>query len=141
MSIGVVIVGHGDLGQALVGSAALILGEQTNVAAVSLNPQDNLESCHGALMSGIEQLDTSQGVIVLADLFGGTPCNAAALGQRERSYPVVAGVNLPMLLEVLMSRDTVASADELTSIALEAGSKSIVDVGAQLGSRINPSHS
>ncbi len=141
MSIGVVIVGHGDLGQALVGSASLILGEQTNIAAVSLSPQDNLESCHSALMNGIEQLDTSQGLIVLADLFGGTPCNAAALGQRERPYPVVAGVNLPMLLEVLLNRDSVASADELNSIALEAGCKSIVDVGALLRTRGNPSQS
>jgi mannose/fructose/sorbose-specific phosphotransferase system IIA component len=132
MSIGVMIVGHGDLGQALVASAALILGEQDNIAAVSLKPQDNLETCQCALTNGIEHLDTSQGVIVLADLFGGTPCNAAALGQRERSYPIVAGANLPMMLEVLLSRDHVTSVDELASIALEAGTKSIIDVGAQL---------
>jgi mannose/fructose/sorbose-specific phosphotransferase system IIA component len=140
MSIGVIIVGHGDLGQALVSSASLILGEQENVAAVSLKPQDNLETCQCALMIGMEQLNSSQGVIVLADLFGGTPCNAAALGQRERSYPIVAGVNLPMLLEVLLSRDQVTSVDELTSIALEAGSKSIIDVGAQLRARSTPSN-
>jgi mannose/fructose/sorbose-specific phosphotransferase system IIA component len=139
MSIGVLIVGHGDLGQALVSSALMIVGEQDNVAAVSLKPQDNLETCQCALKIGIERLNGSQGVIVLADLFGGTPCNAAALGQRERSYPIVAGVNLPMLLEVLLSRDQVTSVDELTSIALEAGSKSIIDVGALLRARSTPS--
>jgi mannose/fructose/sorbose-specific phosphotransferase system IIA component len=141
MSIGVIVVAHGDLGQALVASASLILGEQDNVAAVSLKPQDNLETCQSALTTGIEQLDSSQGVIVLADLFGGTPCNAAALGQRDRSYPIVAGANLPMLLEVLLGRDQAASADELTGIALEAGSKSIIDVGAALRARSTPSKS
>ena len=140
MSIGVVIIGHGDLGPALVGSASLILGEQTNIATVSLNPQDNLESCQCAFKSGIEKLDISQGVIVLADLFGGTPCNAAALGLRDRAYPVVAGVNLPMLLEVLLSRDQVETVDELRRIALETGTKSIVDVSAQLRAGNHPAN-
>ncbi len=141
MSIGVIIAGHGDLGQALIGSAELILGSQENITAIGLKPQDNLDICQCALMSGMGQLDISQGVIVLADLFGGTPCNAAALGERDRYYPIVAGVNLPMVLEVLLNRDCVASVDALAEIALEAGRTSIVDVGAQLRSRNNPSGS
>lgn len=141
MTIGIIIAGHGDLGQALIGSAELILGPQENVAVVGLKPQDNLEICQCALMSGMGQLDISQGVIVLADLFGGTPCNAAALGARDRFYPIVAGVNLPMVLEVLLNRDCAESVDALAQVAFEAGRSGIVDVGAQLRSRSIPSGS
>jgi len=133
--MGVVIAAHGDLGQALIDSAELILGPQENVSAVSLAPQENLESCLCSLLEGINLLDTSQGVIVLADLFGGTPCNASALGVRQRDYPVVSGVNLPMLLEIFLNRDCVQSVDEMVEIALEAGHTGIVDVGAVLKAR------
>ena len=129
---GIVVASHGDLASALISSAEMIVGSQDNVAAVCLDPEDNLEACHDALCAAIDRVQTDAGVIVLIDLFGGTPGNAAALGLRERSYPVVAGVNLPMLLEVLMSRLGSLSLKELTEIALQAGHNSIIDVGARL---------
>jgi mannose/fructose-specific phosphotransferase system component IIA len=83
-------------------------------------------------MDGIDRLDTSQGVVVLVDLFGGTPCNAAALGARERLFPIVSGANLPMLLEILLNRECGLSVEELVDLTLEAGRASIVDVSAKL---------
>jgi mannose/fructose/sorbose-specific phosphotransferase system IIA component len=129
--MGIVVASHGDLASALISSAEMIIGSQENVAAVCLDPKDNLEACHNALCAAIDQVQTDAGVIVLIDLFGGTPANAAVLGLRERSYPIVAGVNLPMLLEVLMSRQGGLSAKELTEVALQAGQDSIIDVGAR----------
>lgn len=137
MSItGVVVASHGDLARALINSAQLIVGEQDNIVAVCLDPQDNLEACFDALCCAIDQVQTDAGVMVLIDLFGGTPGNAAALGLRERSHPVVAGVNLPMLLEVMLSRSSGLSEAELTEVALQAGQSSIIDVRARLEAQI-----
>jgi mannose/fructose/sorbose-specific phosphotransferase system IIA component len=134
--IGVVIASHGDLAQALISSAEMIVGAQEGVVTVCLDPQDNLEACHDQLCSAIDGVQSEAGVIVLIDLFGGTPGNAAVLGLRERTYSVVAGANLPMLLEVLMSRGSGISVKELTDIALQAGQSSIIDVGARFEAQL-----
>lgn len=126
---GIVVASHGELASALISSAEMIVGSQDNITAVCLDPEDNLEACLDALCAAIDQVQTDAGVIVLIDLFGGTPGNAALLGLRERSYPVVAGVNLPMLLEVSMNRLGGLSTKELTEIAMQAGHNSIIDVG------------
>jgi mannose/fructose-specific phosphotransferase system component IIA len=95
-----------------------------------------LETCHGQLCDAVDQTQTAAGVLVLIDLFGGTPGNAAALGLRDRSYAVVSGVNLPMLLEVLLSRSSGISVKELVDIALQAGQSSIIDVGARFEAQL-----
>ncbi|MBI1801682.1 MAG: PTS sugar transporter subunit IIA [Chloroflexi bacterium] len=130
--VGLVIASHGDLSRALLNTAEMIVGPQDGVQAVCLHPQDSLEHCHRSLQEAIGQVDRGGGVLVLIDLFGGTPGNAAALGLRERWYPVVAGVNLPMLLEVLMNRDGSLSAAELSALALQAGQAGLIDVSARL---------
>lgn len=130
-STGVVVASHGELARELINSAEMIVGAQDNISAVCLDPQDNLETCHEALSAAIEQVRTSAGVIVLIDLFGGTPGHAAALGLREQSYPIVAGANLPMLLEILVSRSRGLSETDLADIALQVGRDSIIDVGAR----------
>lgn len=138
MVIGVVIVAHGDLSTALISSAELILGAQENVVGVRLTPQDNLDTCLCSLGEGLTQVDSSEGVLILVDLFGGTPCNAAALSARDRSFPIVSGVNLPMLLEVLTNRDCGLSPEELAGLAIQAGQSSILDVSAQLKPKARP---
>jgi mannose/fructose/sorbose-specific phosphotransferase system IIA component len=128
--IGVVLASHGELACAMLASAELIVGQQANVAAVCLEPDDSLESFNVRLCQAVDGAERGAGVLVLIDLFGGTPANAAAMGLCDREYSVVAGANLPMLLEVLMSRDSGLSVTELCQLALEAGRSAIVDVGA-----------
>lgn len=130
--IGVVVASHCDLAHAFIASAEVIVGAQTDVAAVCLAPEDNLESCRSALLDAVNQVDHGNGAIVLIDLFGGTPCNAAALTLRDHACVVVTGVNLPMLIEILMSREGASSMDELAALAVQAGRSSIIDVGAQI---------
>jgi PTS system mannose-specific IIB component len=130
--IGIVVASHGTLAQSLIATAELIVGAQDALAAACLDPQDSLETCCDALQAALAAVDQDAGVMVLIDLFGGTPGNAAALGLSTRSYPVIAGVNLPMLLEVLMSRESAQSPDELAQIALQAGHDGIINVGARL---------
>lgn len=133
--IGVVVGGHCELSRALIASAEMIAGHQQDVATVCLAEGDDLESCHCSLEDAIAEVDHGAGVIILIDLFGGTPSNAAALSLRNHAWPVVAGVNLPMLIEVLMSRDSVASVQALAELALDAGRSGIIDVAAQMRSR------
>lgn len=130
-SVSVVIAAHGDLAHALRQSAEMIIGEQDGVVAVALNPQDNLDNLQTTIREAIDQADGSAGVIVLIDLFGGTPSNAAALCLAERWVPIVSGVNLPMLLEVLLNRGSLSPA-ELAVLALESGTRGIIDITARL---------
>ena len=112
----IIVVTHGPLAAALLKSAQMILGEKlSDVEAVCLGPQDNLESARAKVelaLAGAEMEKTSgaweasavsSGVLVLVDLFGGTAGNAAAWALGDRSFEIVAGVNLPMLLEVLLN--------------------------------------
>jgi PTS system mannose-specific IIA component len=125
--VGIVIASHGDLARAILNSAEMIVGEQDNVVAVCLGPDDNLDSFHASLTTAIEQADGGAGVVVLIDLFGGTPGNAAALCLSQRELPIVSGVNLPMLLEVLLSRSALLP-EALAAHALNSGAKGIVDI-------------
>ena len=130
--IGVVVGGHCELSRALIASAEMIAGAQQDVATVCLSEGDNLESCRAAILAAIAQVDHGKGAIILIDLFGGTPSNAAALSLKDHEWPVVAGVNLPMLIEVLMNRDSVSSVEALSALAVEAGCSGIIDVAARM---------
>ena len=129
--VGIVIAAHGDLARALRDSAEMIVGAHDDVVTVSLEPQDNLETCQAALSAAIDTADRGAGAIVLVDLFGGTPSNAAALCLRQRRSEIVSGVNLPMLLEVLLRRSGL-TAEALATLASESGVKGIVDVAARM---------
>ena len=135
--IGVVITAHGDLAVALLRAAELIVGPQAGVAAVCLDPQDGPESHAAALQAALEQVDCGAGVLVLTDLFGGTPANTAALGLGQGALVVLCGVNLPMLLEVLTRRDEV-SLPALAAAALRAGRTGIIDAAATLNAHPSP---
>lgn len=129
--VGVVVASHGDLAEALIRSAEMIVGEQENVIAVGLDPKDNLDTLHATLDAAIEKVDRGAGAILLIDLFGGTPGNAATLSIGQRKLPAVSGVNLPMLLEVLISRQNM-SLEALSTHALASGVTGIVDIAARL---------
>jgi mannose/fructose/sorbose-specific phosphotransferase system IIA component len=129
--VGIVIATHGDLARALVSSAEMIVGAHSQVVTVSLSQHDSPETFQAALDAAIDQADAGRGVLVLIDLFGGTPGNAASISIQRRKLHVVSGVNLPMLLEVLLSR-SVMSAEELTAHALQSGKTGIVDIVARI---------
>ena len=97
-----IVTGHGTLAKALLASAEMILdGLPDNVLALDMTADNNLASMRNAACAATAETDT--GVLVLADLLGGTPANAAAWAAEQREIVVVCGVNLPMLLEVLVN--------------------------------------
>lgn len=127
----IILITHGPLAQALLESAEMILGEQTDVQAICLGREDNLETAHARVA---EALRVAGGeALALADLFGGTASNAAAWALQEHRFALVAGVNLPMLLEVLMNREGLDAA-ALAELAVQTGRQSVTDVGAMMSS-------
>lgn len=131
----VILITHGDLAAAFLHSAALVLGElPQDVHAVCLSCEDSLESARAKIDAVLENLLLEQGnreTLLLVDLYGGTAANAAAWASQTHKVEVVAGVNLPMLLEVLLNREEL-SIGELARLAIEKGREGIVDLIAAL---------
>jgi mannose PTS system EIIA component len=127
----IVLVGHATLANGVLDAAEMILGPQDDVHALGMTPdQDPAE-----LVATIQQVASTSSpggeLLVLADLFGGSPANAvAAAVLRESGAQLVTGLNLPMLLEVLTSGDT--SSADLAATATRAGAEGVLDAGRRL---------
>jgi PTS system mannose-specific IIA component len=103
--IGIVIVTHCNLGLELIRSAEFIVGSLGKAKAVSLNPEDQVETLRGKIAEAIEKMDTGNGVILFTDMFGGTPSNISLSFLAEGKVEVVTGVNLPMLVGLASKRE------------------------------------
>ena len=125
--IGIVIVTHGKFGTELLKSAELIIGEQKNVFTLGLEHGDNIEELRNQLKTAVEELDEGDGVLVLTDLFGGSPSNVAATNMEHLDFHSLTGVNLPMLIEALSMRECL-SIDELTNSSYNAGYEGIKNI-------------
>ena len=126
MTIAVVITTHGHAAKALLDTCEMIVGEQDNVRCVDFVPGENGEVLGGKIRAAAAELDTSAGLMLLVDLWGGTPFNAASLIADEReNCEVVCGVNIPMLVSVLMERDDTDDLATLVQIALNEGADGV----------------
>lgn len=127
--IGLVLAAHGPLPGALLESAAMIVGEFEQITKLSLMPGDSLEGLIDRLRAAAEEVDSGDGVLILLDLFGGTPSNAATLITQERlNTHAISGVNIPMLLEVLLSRQYQEDVNSLAETAFNSGNQGIVNI-------------
>lgn len=103
--VGLVIATHGDLSEALLRSMEMIIGAQPRVTALSLQLSDPVEEATARIAAAIESGDEGDGVLILTDMFGGTPSNLClALMGGSRSVEVVSGVSLPMVLKAVQAR-------------------------------------
>ncbi|GFZ32175.1 PTS mannose transporter subunit IID [Clostridium zeae] len=121
-----VIVGtHGEFSREIVNSSEMIFGKQDNLKYITFNPGEGSEDLVAKYEKSIEELDCEDGLLVMVDLFGGSPYNAASrVVVNKDKADIVTGVNLPMLLEVFALRDSM-SVEELVKIAEEAGNTGI----------------
>src|SRR5438105_10173518 len=103
--IGGLIVTHGRLAIELLNAAEQIVGEIHNVAAVSLGWHDDVDTAGGSIQKAIERVRTPDGVLILTDMFGGTPTNIASTFLNHGKVEVVTGVNLPMLIKFVQFGD------------------------------------
>jgi PTS system mannose-specific IIA component len=102
--IGVIITTHGSLGNELIKAAELIKGKLEGVSSVSVDQKKAMEEIKKEMSSSIKKLDSGQGVLILTDLFGGTPSNLSLSFLKEGKLEVVTGVNLPMMLKLYDKR-------------------------------------
>ncbi|AEH45272.1 PTS system fructose subfamily IIA component [Thermodesulfatator indicus DSM 15286] len=120
---GIIIAGHGRLPEELVTIGAFILGKIENVEPISIDPSEPASKIHDDLAKLIKKTDQGQGIVILTDLFGGTPSNIALSFLKPGYIEVVSGVNLPMLIKAVQNQDKTPS--ELAQILVEAGRKAI----------------
>lgn len=126
MTIAIVIGTHGWAAEQLLKTAEMLLGEQENVGWIDFVPGENAETLIEKYTAQLSRLDTSSGVLFLVDTWGGSPFNAASrIVVDKDQYEVVAGVNIPMLVETLMARDDNPTFDELVALAVETGREGV----------------
>ena len=103
--IGIVIVTHGQLGDALIDVADCILGQRSEgVISISININENVDNLREKIVEGIKKVDMNKGVLILTDMFGGTPSNLSYSFLEEGCLEVISGVNLPILIKAVNAR-------------------------------------
>ncbi len=130
--IGLVLVTHGRLAQEFVVAMEHVVGPQERIATVCIGPDDDMEERRADIATAIADVDTGRGVIVLTDLFGGTPSNLAISLMETGRVEVIAGINLPMLIRLGGARKAMKVA-EAVAAAREAGRKYISVASEVLG--------
>lgn len=127
--IGVLIATHGDMAKGMYDAIDMICGKPESVDYISLQRGQDSEAFGKELSNKIEELDTGDGVIVLADLMGATPMNQSSLLLfNNEKLNVITGVNLPMVAVAVMERDCVNNLQELIDKVIEDGKESICNV-------------
>jgi len=122
--IGMILVTHGRLAVELRSAMEHVVGEQRNVRTVCIGPEDDIDNRRAEIEDCIRQCDTGDGVVLLTDMFGGTPSNLAISMMEKQNVEVIAGVNLPMLVKLAKVRGSQPIADAV-NCAEEAGRKYI----------------
>ena len=122
--IGLILVTHGRLAEELRAAMEHVVGAQRNVGTVCIGPDDNMDTRRAEIEACIESCDTGDGVVLLTDMFGGTPSNLAISLMDRKGVEVIAGVNLPMLVKLAKVRSN-QPLSEAVECAQEAGRKYI----------------
>jgi PTS system mannose-specific IIA component len=122
--IGLVLVTHGHLATEFRAALEHVVGPQANLATIAIAPDDDMEGRRRDIIAAVEQVETGKGVIVLTDMFGGTPSNLAISIMDQAKVEVIAGVNLPMLIKLASVRQKSEMAAAVTA-GQEAGRKYI----------------
>src|SRR6188768_4097273 len=98
--VGGVIVSHGQLANELLAAAETVIGDLQNVAAVSIGWHDDVEAAKAEIRRAINSVSQGSGVLLLTDMFGGTPTNISAMFIKQNEIEIVTGVNLPMVIKL-----------------------------------------
>jgi PTS system mannose-specific IIA component len=122
--IGMVLVTHGRLAEEFVAATEHVVGPQEQVRAISIGPDDDMEQRRQDILNAVAEVETGSGVILLTDMFGGTPSNLAISVMDKANVEVIAGINLPMLIKLasLRGEDDMQTA---VAAAQESGRKYI----------------
>jgi PTS system mannose-specific IIA component len=130
--IGLVLVTHGQLASEFVRAMEHVVGPQDQIEAICIGPEDDMEARRNDIAESLARVDDGTGVIILTDLFGGTPSNLAISLMKSAHVEVIAGVNLPMLIRLEGARKTM-EVKAAVAAAREAGRKYISVASEILG--------
>lgn len=128
--IGMVLVTHGRLAAEFVAALEHVVGTQTQIAAVCIGPEDDMEQRRQEILSRIGEVDSGEGAVLLTDMFGGTPSNLAISVMDRAKIEVVAGVNLPMLIKLASLRQSEGL--ERTVLGAQEAGRKYINVASQL---------
>jgi PTS system mannose-specific IIA component len=120
--IGMVLVTHGHLATEFRAALEHVVGPQKQLVSISIGPEDDMERRRADILEAIHEADSGDGVVLLTDMFGGTPSNLAISAMNGGNVEVLAGVNLPMLIKLASVRDT-ATLEQAVLQAQDAGRK------------------
>lgn len=129
--IGGVIVSHGRLANELLAAAEQVVGDVPHIASVSIGWHDDVEAAKAEVQRAIANVSDGNGVLLLTDMFGGTPTNISAMFLEEGEVEVVTGVNLPMVIK-LASQNEELGLDEMAALVESQGKEAIYRAGALL---------
>lgn len=128
--IGVVVVSHGKLARELVASAEHVVGVQEHLHAISIEADDDMEARREQIIQTAKSCDQGKGVIILTDMFGGTPSNLAISVMPKGRIEVIAGANLPMLIKLAEVRDKMELMD--AAMAASEAARKYISIASQL---------
>jgi mannose PTS system EIIA component len=129
--VGGVIVSHGQVANELLSAAETVVGDLGHIVAVSIGWHDDVETAKGEIERAIRQVSNGRGVLLMTDMFGGTPTNISAMFLKEHEVELVTGVNLPMVLKLATTNGPESLEDVAKSVE-EQGKQSIYRTGALL---------
>jgi PTS system mannose-specific IIA component len=132
--VGLLVVTHCDLGRELLNAAEFIVGSIESADALSITETTGSEKMRKTIEGKVRDLNSGKGVLILTDMFGGTPSNLSLSFLKARSVEVLTGVNLPMIIAIVQNRKT-SNLNELAEKAQEAGKTGISLAGKLLESR------
>jgi PTS system mannose-specific IIA component len=136
--IGIVVVTHGNLATEFISAMEHIVGKQTHIRATCIGPNDDMDERRAEISEAIKAVDLGDGVVIVTDMFGGTPCNLALSHLKRGKIEVLAGANLPSLIKLIGLR-THTPLEEAVREAIEAGRKYMRAGSAELaGNGCNP---
>lgn len=136
--VGLVIVSHGNLGAELIKVAELIVGKLDGVMSVSVNALEDVDRARDDIGAAIKKVQGKSGVLILTDMFGGTPSNLSLAFLNESNIEVLTGVNLPMIIKFANHRKEKALSD-LLPLVQESGLKSIIVASEMLHQKVKKS--
>ena len=127
---GIILLSHGPFAVSLVETAGMLFGDAENIAAYTLDPGDDIDYFRESFVEALNEFP--EGTIIMVDLFGGTPCNQVMryVQETEKPLEVVAGMNLPMLVNALMARESM-SGKEFSMDAVSNGQSGILRVDVE----------
>lgn len=128
--IGLILVTHGNLADEFLSAMQHVVGPQEFVGTVCIGPDDDMETRRDEIMQKVQHVDKGKGVIVLTDMFGGTPSNLAISIMDKANVEIIAGVNLPMLIKLAALRKDCSLKDAVIG-AQDAGKK-YINIASQL---------